>query len=196
MANLKIFLLLAACMATSVSWSQEFYRYKNADGETVMDSMIPAEYVNSGYDVLNSSGQLIERVPPVQQVDSLEAAQANQIADRALSDQVLLTSYSTVEEIDAHRQRKLLAIEREMSIIETDQRVVQIEIDKAELQVADFADQEVPADITEHLADLRGTLVKLADQLVRRQVEMVEIDEEFVGKMDRFRQLKAEIQER
>lgn len=196
MTNLKIFLLLAACVATSVSWSQEFYRYKNADGETVMDSIIPAEYVNSGYDVLNSSGQLIERVPPVQEVDSLEAAQANQIANRALSDQVLLTSYSTVEEIDAHRQRKLLAIEREMSIIATDQRVVQIEIDKAELQVADFADQEVPADITEHLADLRSTLVKLADQLVRRQVEMVEIDEEFVGKMDRFSQLKAEIQER
>jgi hypothetical protein len=193
MAKLKIFLLLAICMATSASWGQEFYRYKDADGQTVMDSMIPAQYVNGGYDVLNSRGQLIERVPPVQEVDSLEAAQANQIADRALSDQVLLTSYSTVEEIDAHRQRKLLAIEREMSIIETDQRVVQIEIDKAELEVSEYAAEEVPPEVSGHLADLNSTILKLADQLARRQVDMVDIDEEVIGKMDRFRQLKAEI---
>lgn len=64
---------------------------------------------------------------------------------------MLLTSYSAAEEIDAHRQRKLLAIEREMSIIETDQRVVQIEIDKAELEVSG------------HLADLNSTVLKLAD---------------------------------
>lgn len=189
-------LLTLLCLSSSIGLAQEYYRYKNTEGQTVMDTTVPAEYVNSGYDVLNSRGQFIESVPPVQEVNSLEASQANQIADRALSDQVLLSSYSTVEEIDAHRLRKLLAIEREMSNVETDQRVVQIEIDKTAAEVANYASEEVPLDLSNLLTDLKNTMVKLADQLERRQLDLIEIEEEFVGKIDRFRQLRAEIQQR
>ncbi|GEM_PF-2886249 len=51
MTNLKIFLSLVLFMAASKVWAQEFYRYKNADGQIMMDGMIPAEYVSGGYDV-------------------------------------------------------------------------------------------------------------------------------------------------
>lgn len=189
-------MILCLSLLASMVWGQEFYRYKDAEGRTVLDTKIPGQYVNAGYDVLDSSGRLVETVPPVGEEESLEAVQANQIADRALSDQVLLTSYSHVEEIEAHRVRKVEAMEREISIIETDQRVVQIEIDKALEEKADFEerDREVPVEVLELIDELRLTMVKLDEQLERRRAEIIEVDNEFTGKKDRFKQLKAGLQ--
>ncbi len=191
-------MILCLSLLASMVWGQEFYRYKDAEGRTVLDTKIPGQYVNSGYDVLDSSGRLVETVPPVEEEKSLEAVQANQIADRALSDQVLLSSYSRVEEIEAHRQRKVDAMEREISIIETDQRVVQIEIDKALQEKADFEEgnRDVPEEVLGLIDELRLTMAQLEEQLERRRAEIIEVENEFTGKADRFRQLKAELQTR
>jgi|SaaInlV_100m_DNA_5_1039725.scaffolds.fasta_scaffold02617_5 hypothetical protein len=196
MVNLRVWIVIAALLSASLAWSQEFYRYKNEDGRTVLDTKIPGQYVNNGYDVLDSSGRLIETVPPVVQSDSSEIEQASQNANQALADQVLLTSYSTVEEIDAHRLRKVQALEREINIIETDKRVTQIEIDKAVAEKADYEARnfEVPAEVIEHIDELNLAVVNLDEQLKRRSDEIVAIDNEFIGKMDRFRQLKAELE--
>lgn len=189
-------LLIALTMGLSVSsaFGQEFYRYTNDDGRTVLDTKIPGQYVNNGYDILDSSGRLMETVPPVVQEDAIDAAQISQNANQALADQVLLTSYSSVEEIDAHRLRKVQALEREISIIETDLRVTNIEIDRAATEKSGYEarDFDVPVEVIEHLDELNLAVLRLDEQFQRRRDEIVAIDQEFIGKMDRFRQLKAD----
>ena len=187
---------IALCFLASLAWSQEFYRYKNSEGQTVLDTKIPGQYVNAGYDVLDSSGRLLESVPPVQVIDATDAEQIAVAASTQQSDQLLLSSYSRVEEIDAHRLRKVQALEREISIIANDKRVTHIEIDKALQEKADYEarDFEVPVEILERIDELNITILRLDEQLLRRQSEIVDIDNEFVGKMNRFSQLKAEQQ--
>lgn len=192
-AALAVVLLLCS----SLLWAQQFYRYQNAEGQTILDTKIPAQYVNQGYDVIDSSGRLLERVAAVQSIDETESNAVDASGNTEQSDQMLLSSYSTPEEIDAHRLRKIQALEREISIIQTDQRVTQIEIDKALEEKADYEsrEREVPAEALAHIDQLNLTMVQLEGQLVRRRDEIIATDNEFVAKINRFRQLKAEQQQ-
>ena len=160
---------IALCLSAGLVWGQEFYRYKNSDGRTVLDTKIPGQYVNNGYDVLDSSGRLLERVPPVLLPDASDIEQNALAASSEQSDQILLSSYSTAEEIDAHRLRKVQALEREINIIETDKRVTQIEIDKALQEKADYQARnfEVPVEVLEYIDELNITVVGLEEQLMR-----------------------------
>ena len=55
-------ILLSACAATVTA--AELYRYQNEDRITVVDWVIPAAYLSSGYETLNESGQVVWVVPP------------------------------------------------------------------------------------------------------------------------------------
>ena len=55
-------ILLGTCAASATA--AELYRYQNEDGIKVVDWVIPAAYVGSGYEVLNEPGQVVRVVPP------------------------------------------------------------------------------------------------------------------------------------
>ena len=55
-------ILLGDCAASVTA--AEPYRYQNEDSITVVDWVIPAAYVSSGYEILNESGQVVRVVPP------------------------------------------------------------------------------------------------------------------------------------
>ena len=46
-------------------WAQaaNLYRYTNAEGVTVVDYQVPAEYVRNGYEILNADGMVVRVVP-------------------------------------------------------------------------------------------------------------------------------------
>lgn len=190
--------LVALLLAASVTGSllaQEFFRYQNEQGQTVMDNTIPAPYVAGGYDVLDARGRLIERVPP-QQAPTGEEAEDNLGREQAqANDQLLLTSYSNIDEIEAHRLRKRQAVEREISIIRSDQGVMGDEFDRveAEYQALVEREREIPATLTQSRKDLTSTLSLLDQQLLRRTRELDEIDREFDARAARFLQLKAQL---
>ena len=55
-------ILLGACVGSLMA--AELYRYQNEAGITVVDWVIPAAYVSSGYEILNGSGRVVRAVPP------------------------------------------------------------------------------------------------------------------------------------
>ncbi|MBT5331591.1 MAG: hypothetical protein HOL48_07410 [Porticoccaceae bacterium] len=195
MTNGKLLPVLFLSLSTSLVCAQEFYRYVNDQGQTVLDTKIPGQFVNNGYDVLDSGGRLLERVPAVVTQDPAEMELSAAASSNAQEDQILLASYSRVEEIDAHGLRKVEALEREISIIQTDQRVTQIEIDKAVQEKADYEAREfeVPPETLAHIEELNVTMVRLEEQLARRSAEIEATEVEFLGKRERFIQLKAEL---
>ena len=195
MTNGKLLPVLFLSLSTSLVCAQEFYRYVNGQGQTVLDTKIPGQFVNNGYDVLDSGGRLLERVPAVVTQDPAEMELSAAASSNAQEDQILLASYSRVEEIDAHGLRKVEALEREISIIQTDQRVTQIEIDKAVQEKADYEAREfeVPPETLAHIEELNVTMVRLEEQLARRSAEIEATEAEFLGKRERFIQLKAEL---
>ena len=64
----KRILLSVVCVSmgfTSIASAQaKLYRYINEQGNVVIDYTIPADYVSKGYEILNSNGQVIDKIEP------------------------------------------------------------------------------------------------------------------------------------
>jgi hypothetical protein len=104
----------------------EPYRYQNEAGVTVVDWVIPAAYVGSGYEVLNESGQIVRVVPPAKTDTELErdaVAARSQEAEAAAQaaqlerDTFLLRRYSTIQYIEAARDRSLRELDIRIAIL-------------------------------------------------------------------------------
>ena len=106
----------------------ELYRYQNEAGVTVVDWVIPAAYVGSGYEVLNESGQIVRVVPPAKtdtdtelERDAVAArsqeAEAAALAAQLERDTFLLRRYSTIQYIEAARDRSLRELDIRIAIL-------------------------------------------------------------------------------
>jgi len=76
----SLFFILLTFVLTSISspaQAGQLYRYKNEQGNAVLNHTIPAEFVSKGYDILNEKGRLLKTVPPAltaQQIRARDAA--------------------------------------------------------------------------------------------------------------------------
>ena len=112
----KLLALVLALFSCSIATADNLYRYKNNEGGTVVDWHVPAKFAGRGYEVLNSLGEVIEVVPRQLSKSELsdkalvERLQRGAEAERARLaewDRFLLLRYSTVDDIDAARDRAL-----------------------------------------------------------------------------------------
>ena len=168
--------------------AQELYRYRDDAGVTRMEPTIPAQYVDKGYDVLNSQGMLIRRVP------AREALVTNDDSAQRIEDNSLLTSYSSVEEIAAHRDRRLSGVQRQIEIIMSDRRVISGELDMEIRSASAYrADgNPVPEEIDSRIAELDGMIKSLDQQMLQRAEEKQQITDEFTAKIERFQIIKPQ----
>jgi len=98
----------------------ELYKYANEDGVTVLDSHVPARYVENGYTILSLDGRVLEIVPRaltdeeirVRDIRLAEERKRERIArEQKIADQNLLRIYSTPEDVIRARDTKLASIE-------------------------------------------------------------------------------------
>lgn len=168
--------------------AQELYRYRDENGTMRMEPTIPAQYVDQGYDVLNSRGVLIRRVPAREIVENTGED------ERRAEDNILLSSYSSVEEIMAHQERRISGIQRQIDIIMSDRRVIAGELDKEIRSASGYRanGNEVPEEISSRIDELDGMIESLDQQMFQRAEEKQAINEEFTAKAERFRELRPE----
>lgn len=110
--QLSIF-LLAFCVMQSL-WSAGFsYRYRDNDGVTHIGYSVPPKFVPNGYEVLNDQGRVIEVVLPKEVLDErarkmLKQAEARHKMElQRTKDEALLRYYSSPEDVERVRDRKL-----------------------------------------------------------------------------------------
>lgn len=122
----KLAMLIAVVTGLAVtSLAAETYRWKDKDGKTHYGAVVPAEYADQPYDVLNSSGLVIERVEDTS--IPLEAIVEKKIKEREpliseetrriQSDRLLVFRYASEEEITN-------ALELEIAQLGYDKKVV------------------------------------------------------------------------
>lgn len=191
----QVLWIVSLALIAGQAVSQELYRYVDKDGTTILNSSIPSEYVNSGYEVINAQGQVVQVVPR----KDTSSSELDLVVEK--SDTILMSSYSAATEIEAHRDRKLDSIEREVDNIESDRRVLGLQLAEeiAErdsllrlLENTGLNDRQV--DRLEHLKSniehLAEMSLKLQAQLQRRSHDVVGIKNEYALKIERFVQLQ------
>jgi hypothetical protein len=154
-----------------------FYRYVDDKGGTVLDRQgVPPEYVGKGYQVLNERGRVLKVVPPAPTADELQRQQADKA--QAEANAQLLHQYSSVEDVDRAKARKLAEIDTLIAVAQGNLQNLGTQQSTLQGQAADQerAGRAVPQALLDQMNGLREDQSHLKaeilhDQELRKQAE-------------------------
>jgi hypothetical protein len=179
----KICISLLLCLAANAAFAQYLYRYTDENGSVVMNSTVPPEYAGKGYEILDAgTGKLIQKVEP-QELDA-----AANVVYLSPEDKILLASYSSVEEIQAHLERKTAGLKAEIANIRADIRILneEMEVSQAEVKRLTDREREVPQTMLDHIVELEESDAGLQAALERREQDLLSTEQEYEQKKERF----------
>lgn len=197
-----LFLLSALCLSGPAATAQErqLYRYTNSDGNKVVAFQVPPEYVAQGYEILNAQGALVAVVP--RQLDESERenmdAQARLERDALEEqerlrqwDETLLLRYSTIEDIEAARERALRELRIRVSILTGELSSLKQQVENYQALAADQErnGQEVNPGYVSGVTELQTQIASTERALDDRRAEISEVDASFDRDIERFETL-------
>jgi hypothetical protein len=180
--------------------ARNLYRYKNAEGTVVVNDQVPPEYVPGGYEVLNDLGVVIKVVPRELTDEEREVHDARELLEEQARaeeerlrkwDESLLLRYSTVEDIEAARERALRELRIRVNILKSNKRALKQQVESYQAQAADIerSGREVDLERLQVIEDLQGEIAATDRAIVERQKEIEEVSASYQADIDRFEQL-------
>ena len=195
----SLLLILITCSSLMISGlvaaensptSKVVYRYKNKDGVTVMDSAIPPEYVNNGYEILSLSGKILKVVKPVVQGPEAERLQREKLQSdaRARDDVQLRRSYSNVADIDAAKDRNLESLRGNISILQANATSARTRLQVYQSQAAaiERTGRPLPEELLKNINNLVQEEKDNQLQIQQREEEYKEVAQKFDEDRKRF----------
>lgn len=167
-------LSLGLC-SSSGAWAAEapdilLYRYIDDKGVTVLDRQgVPPEYVGKGYEILNQRGRVVQVVPPPPTAEEIRAAEAAKA--QASADAQLLSLYSSVNDVDRAKTRRLAELDGLIALAQGNLKGVSAQQGSLQSQAADQerAGRPVPQALIDQLGDLRERQHALQADIARYQ---------------------------
>ena len=177
--SVNVFCLFIFLISLSVFADGNLVRYTNDKGNVVIDYAIPAEYVSRGYEVITSSGKVIDVIPPA--LTSGEIAKQKELNELREIYLNLRKRYSNENDILAAKERKLNNVSAKISVVEASIVSANTAI---ELSIADAAKQErlgkkVSPLTLDKLAVARKELAVAKEILATRQQELIDIEKTY-----------------
>lgn len=181
-----------ALAAGQPSGQVEMYRYVDDRGITVIDRLgVPPQYIGKGYQVLNDQGRVIREVPPAPTAAEIEQRKAD--AARASSDQQLMRLYTSVDDVDRARDRKLAELDGLSSVAKGNLQSLKMQQAGLQARAADQerAGRQVPAELVEQLDNLRSDEQRLQQDIARYQQLRSQAQDSFAADRARFAQISG-----
>jgi len=171
-----------------------YYRYYNAEGIQVMDFSIPPEYADKGYEVLSPRGRLL-KIVPARTEGSVTAEEIAAREEQKKEDVYILKSYTSLEDVERARKRRLELVEREIGIIKSniaEYRRREKEL-KSRAAAYQASGQSAPEAITELLAELEMQRINARKQLAERRKQYDQTGIRFDRHRQRLQELRPEL---
>lgn len=182
---IKTVLLIALTGPWMVLDAAELYRYYNQQGVLVTTDTPPADAAINDYEVVNESGRVLRIV------SALDSGQALS-SDQDKQDRYLLTSFSSVDEIQSLKVRKVQLLMREIEQLENNLASLAARENKIYFEASniELSGEAVPASVPEQLQILEDARAELTETLTQRREEYNAVERLYKGYISRFRQLK------
>lgn len=169
------------------------YRYVDSRGVTVLDRQgVPPEYVAKGYEILNARGRVVQTVPPALTAEQVQHAQAQKA--QASADAQLMSLYSSVEDVDRTKARKLSELDTLIGLTKGNLNAVLAQQAAIQGQAADQerAGKPVPKSLIDKLDDLRNQQQGLDLDIKRYQAARAQAEADFAQDRARIQRLMAQ----
>lgn len=176
------------------------YRYTNAQGVIVVDYHVPADFVSKGYEILNTDGVVIRVVPRQLTEEEKHVMNAQQELEAEASaeearlrnwDESLLLRYSTLEDIEAARERALRELRIRLSILKGNKRSLKQQVETFQAQAADLerSGREVDVARISAIEDIQAEIATTERSINDRAEEIELVSAAYQKDIDRFKQL-------
>ena len=182
--------LLLGLLLPVVAGASELYRYIDDKGVTVLSRQgVPPELIAKGYEVLNDQGRVVRVIPPAPSAEEMKRILADKA--RASSDAQLLRLYSTPEDIDRARQRKLSELDGLISVARSNLQSVRTQQANLQSQAANHerGGGAVPAHLLAQIDSQKAEQERLKSDISRYQVVRKEADSSFEADSNRLKEL-------
>lgn len=186
--------LLLGLLLPVVAGAAELYRYIDDKGITVLSRQgVPPEHISKGYEVLNDQGRVIQVIPPAPSAEEMQRILADKA--RASSDAQLLRLYSTPEDVERARQRKLAELDGLIGVARSNLQSVRTQQANLQSQAADHerAGRKVPAHLLAQIDNQKAEQERLKSDVVRYQAARKEADGRFGADRERLKELLGRI---
>jgi hypothetical protein len=182
--------LLLGLLLPVVASAVELYRYTDERGTTVLSRQgVPPEHIGRGYQVLNEQGRVIRVIPPAPTAEELQRMQLEKA--QALSDVQLLRLYSTPEDVERARQRKLAELDGLIGVARGNLQSVRTQQGNLQSQAAEHerAGREVPAHLLAQIENQIAEQARLKSDIERYRALREQSNANFDADLDRLKQL-------
>lgn len=191
--------VLLLCLPSLVE-ARELYRYRNAEGNVVVDYQVPADSVAGGYEILNNEGIVIKVVPraltPEEQLiedsENKREQEARVEQERLRKwDESLMLRYSTVEDIEDARRRALSELQIRMSILKGNRRALKQKVENYQAQAANMERSGMAVDVERLRAiEILQSEIESTERDIReREREIEELETAYDADVERFEML-------
>jgi hypothetical protein len=214
MLNFKTVIVLATMLVhgllgLSAQAADYLYRYINDEGVTVINYSIPPQFVHKGYEILNRDGSVYKVVPRTLSKEELanrsgdayrERVEAEEAERLRKWDESLLLRYSSIEDVEAARDRALSELKIRISILRSNLRSLKSQVENNQARAADIerSGGTVPVELVGVIDGLRGEIVETERSVREREREMEVVNQGFQRDVERFASLldKVELRRR
>ncbi|MEK1938877.1 MAG: DUF4124 domain-containing protein [Pseudomonas sp.] len=163
-----IFSMLTFAGTAAADSSVRFYRYVDAKGVTVLDRQgVPSDLISKGYEVLNDQGRVIQVVAPAPSLEERQRALADKA--RASTDAQLLRLYSTPEDVDRAKARKLAELDGVITVARGNLASLKTQQGNLQGQAADMerAGKQVPDHLVAQIENIKAEQVGVEADIQR-----------------------------
>jgi hypothetical protein len=180
--NVRLTLLCVSLVCAGTAAAAEWYRYKDEKGVTVIANSIPPSLVGRGYEVVDDEGRRLRVVERELTPAELEARRQAELArketeeverTRKRRDEELLKLYASVSDVEGARDRKLAAIDTDISRIKARKEQATLQKSKFEVQAAarERAGEAPSAELVDNIARLSQRIEVHAREIEARERE-------------------------
>ena len=188
---------LLALVVTGTAHAEKFFRYKNEQGVLVIGHTIPPKFVAGGYTIVNEHGmvvKVIEPAPTAADLESRAAARQKEAEQERIikQDELLVSRYSSVEDITASQTRVLDEIDVRLSILRGNLRTLRSQIEKQRERAANLErlGRTVPDNVTANIATMQMEVDDTRASIKQRNAEKQLVVTQFEADIERFKLLQ------
>ncbi|WP_079203864.1 DUF4124 domain-containing protein [Pseudomonas sp. CC6-YY-74] len=186
--------LLFALLLPIVAGATELYRYTDNQGVTVLGRQgVPPEFIGKGYEVLNDQGRVTKVIPPAPSAEEMQRLLADKA--RAKSDAQLLRLYSTPEDIDRARDRKLAELDGLIGVARSNLQSARLQQGNVQSQAADHerAGREVPEHLLAQIDNQKDEQLRQYKDIARYQEARKQTQASFAADRQRLGELLGKL---